>query len=59
MATQSTMMAAMASTTKAMAVTNANMNVNQIQSMMQAYSKESMKMEMGADMGRYGRQVYS
>lgn len=44
------MAAAMATTTKSLATSNQQMNVKQMQAMMNAYEKESMKMEMGTEM---------
>lgn len=41
---------AMASTTRTMQATNQQMDMKQMQAMMQAYDKESSKMEMGTEM---------
>lgn len=43
---------AMASTTRTMQATNQQMDMKQMQAMMQAYDKESSKMEMGTEMSR-------
>ena len=44
------MAAAMATTTRSLATSNQQMNIKQMQGMMTAYEKESMKMEMGTEM---------
>lgn len=41
---------AMAATTKSLATSNQQMNVKQMQGLMNAYEKESMKMDMGTEM---------
>lgn len=55
MASQVTMTKAMATTTQSMATMNQQMNMQQMQAMMGAYEKESMKMEMGQEMSNRDR----
>jgi hypothetical protein len=52
------MATAMAATTKSLATSNQQMNVKQMQGLMNAYEKESMKMDMGTEMSIDQRLIY-